>query len=254
MNAISCKACGFENDLSRKFCQNCGARLEVPAGVANKPSSPVAPTRHPRPVQPKSRRGLGTLVFCLGREVIWTAVMAAILAAIIQAVRVPDAIPPALPPHPQLASVLAADIQAARESSGPASLAISTEAANNFLASLVAGVDTPPGSFRAVLERAYVTTDTGALTLGVEQRIRSFSIHLRLRMRPTVTPQGVEVDFVSGSIGRLPVPGTLVPIYAKTFNGLFESLENPVKWFSNASSIHLSARGATVAWPGSARR
>jgi hypothetical protein len=253
MNAILCKACGFENDLSRKFCQNCGARLEVPAGMENKPPSPAAPTRHPKPAQPKSRRGLGTLVFCLGREVIWMAVMAAILAAIIQAVRMPDEIPPVLPSHPQLASVLASDIRAARESPRAKSIAITTDAANNFLASRVAGVEPNPGSFRAVLERAYVVTGEGTLTLGVAQRIRWFTVHLRLGMRPSVSPQGVQADFVSGSIGRLPVPRALVPLYAMTFGGLFETLADPVKWFSNASSIHLAPGGATVVWPGSTR-
>ena len=250
MGTHTCGQCGHNNDDTRVFCQNCGARLEVES-VAPAARNLAAPARRNATARKAPRGGGVALLGALVREVFFTAILAVILAALIQAVRMPDDVPPALPAVPSSASFLAADIQAARDSIYPRSLNIDADAANNYLAARVMGADTGGSLFRAQMVRAYIVPGVNAFTLGVEQNLSGHPIHLRLVYSVESQDGGTAAVLTGGSMGRLPVPKFLVPLYSRSFAGVLEALSHPASWFATASTVKIEPSGAFVRWPGS---
>jgi hypothetical protein len=248
-----CAACGFENDETRNFCQNCGARIEREADApAAQVSSFPAPARRSSASAPKKRSGplAASLVFV--RELVWTAILASILACFIQALRPPDSIPAPVEANPTQASLLASDLQAAVGSDYPRSIDISTEAANNFITTRVVGAGSSDGIFRARFQRAYVIPGTGGFCLGVEQRINNHPVYLQLFVKTRPEGRGTAADIISGSFGRVPVPGFLIPFFTRSFEPVIASLETPLRWLSKASAVDITPAGATARWVGQA--
>ena len=89
---MKCTQCGHENDLTRAFCQNCGARLEFSA--EDHPNS-IRPLKVPAGIRQRDRpasAGFASVVFWLIRRILSTAILAALLAVVIQMARQPDGI------------------------------------------------------------------------------------------------------------------------------------------------------------------
>ncbi len=251
----NCNTCGFENDPTRVFCQNCGARLEI-TEKTDAPSAPPPPVyrygREAQGAKTVKKAGLGRLVLTLIREVLGIAILAVMAAALIQALRPPNDIPDVFQSKPTLASMLAADIQVARESPYPRTLHISMTQANTFLATRLRGLDGQAGFLSARFERAYVHAANGALTLGTEQHLRTWPIYLQLGLRISSAPSGSTVEVISGTIGRLPIPHPLLPYFVRSFQGIFDGLQTPLSWLATASEITISPEGASVLWGGTA--
>jgi hypothetical protein len=242
-----CTACGFENDSTRVFCQNCGERLERVEGAP----APVQPHRYTdKSAQPvRQRGGLPLLISALFKDLLHLALVAAISAALVQMIRTPDEVPAVVPPRAPSASMLAADIQAAAESPYPRSMEISQEAANNFLAARVEGSAVHGQTWKAVFARAYVVMETGSLTLGIEQKIKNYPLYLQLRSEPRENAGKATLEPVGGSIGRLPMPDFLVPFFVKPFEPVITSVSGQLRWFEKAGKIDLTPGMTTVQWP-----
>jgi len=242
-----CTSCGFENDSTRVFCQNCGERLEKVEGA----QAPVQPHRYTdRSAQPvRQRGGLLMLISALFKDLVRLALVAAIAAALVQMIRTPDDLPAVVDPRAPSASILAADIQAAVESPYPRSLEISQEAANNFLAARVEGASGNPQAWRAVFSRAYVVMQTGNMTLGIEQKIKNHPVYLQLRLEPRENAGKATLEPVGGSIGRLPLPDFLVPYLVKPFEPVITAISGQLRWFEKAEKVTLTPGMATVQWP-----
>jgi len=130
MPNIICQSCQFENDPSRVFCQNCGIRLERPAGMAfqgpSKSGMPEKKETAPSPAKPKpisshkaaatrpgvkkSRGGnpagaIFAIIFALVR---W-AIYGAILAGVVLILMKPGDVEPPIPPG----SIESAEVAAA---------------------------------------------------------------------------------------------------------------------------------------------
>jgi hypothetical protein len=245
---ISCSSCSYENDDTRVFCKNCGLRLIV-AGEAV-PAAQQSRDVRTRLREAPARRKFPLLAFLQGciREVVLTGLFAFVLAVLVQAIRPPEDVPMPVEPRPASASLLAAEIQAATSNAFPRSVAISAEAANNFLACRVSGGQEEPGFFRARLARAYMAMGEGTATLGVEQRLGTLPVYLHLGFRPVSAQAGAEL--VNGGIGRLPIPKPLLPYFANSFTPVLDALSAPIEWLSTASSVVISGGEATVGWPG----
>lgn len=242
-----CISCGFENDSTRVFCQNCGERLERVEGAP----APVQPHRYTdKSAQPvRQRSGLLMLISALFSGIFHLALVAAIAAALIQMIRTPDDLPAVVAARAPSASILAADIRAAVESSYPRSFEISQEAANNFLAARVEGAPENPQAWRAVFSRAYVIMQTGNLTLGIEQKIKNYPLYLQLRLEPRENAGKATLKPVGGSIGRLPLPDFLVSFFVRPFEPVITSLSGQLRWFEKAEKIAITPGMATVQWP-----
>lgn len=247
---IRCEACGHENDDTRVFCQNCGARL----GSAGEHVAGAEPARQYRPVpqapaqKKKSRHFPGCVA--LLRDGLWTLALGAILAILVQAMRMPDGVPLAVSARPALASLLAADIQSAIFSKYPRTVQVSEEAANNFLAARVEGVEGGAGFWRARLARVYTRYLQGRAIFGVEQRLAGHPVYLQLVVRPVPGGDRMGVAVESGHFGRLPVPPFLLGLFQKSFRPVLEALQTPIGWLAQAESISIAPEVMVVSWRG----
>ncbi len=246
----TCGSCGFENDPTRVFCQNCGAKLEA-APQAPSRQSPQPYRYTDRSTAPVRRQGsLALLGGALIREILLIGVLAALAAALLLTVMSPDGIPESTVGRASVASVLAADIQAARENVYPRSMEITQADANNFLVSRVTSAGEGGGVLSARFERAFVVFGNATLTLGVQQNVRQLPVFLQLEFRPVSKPPGTTLQLTGGSIGRLRVPGIVLPFFAKTFVPVTDALTAPLEWFGAANEVVLAPGVATARWPG----
>ncbi len=244
-----CTSCGFENDSTRVFCQNCGERLEREEG--SPAPAPVQPHRYSDPSSKPAPRqgGLLLLVGGLFKDLVRLAVLAAIAACLVQMIRTPDDVPPVIVPRAPSASMLAADIQTAVESPYPRSLDISEEAANNFLAARVEGAAEGSSTWRATFTRAYVVIGTGEFSLGIEQKLKNYPLYLQLRLEPRSSAEGATLEPVGGSIGRLALPRFLIPYFVKPFEPVLTTIAGQLRWFETADKFTFAPEVATVEWP-----
>ncbi|MCX7869750.1 MAG: hypothetical protein N2322_07335 [Terrimicrobiaceae bacterium] len=247
---IRCQACSHENDDTRVFCQNCGIRLEV-EGAKVPAAEPERRIHISRKAPVRRQINWFRPAWLLLRELLWTVALGAILACLIQAMRPPDGVPPAVQPRPALASLLAADAQSAIASAYPRTLEVSEQAANNFLASRVQGVESSPLVLKAKLARTFASFGQGRAVFGVEQRLGGHPVYLRLVIRPVREGGRMRAVAESGSMGRLRVPSFLLPAFEKSFRPVFEALEDPISWLSQAEAISISPGVAVVSWRGS---
>lgn len=247
-----CASCGYENDLTRIFCQNCGERLEVSDAISDTTPAPATPYRYGDKAQRKARKkpGFGRLTVTLVREVIGLAILAALLAALLQATRAPDAIPPPQTAKAALTSLLAADIQAARENPYPRSVDVTWEQANTFLASRLTALEGTSNVLRARFERAYIRGEGGEVVLGVEQRLGHWPVYLQLTFQIQSSSQGTTAQPIAGQMGRLPVPKFLLHYFVRTFQDVMDALKAPTSWISTATGVTLTPEGAKLLWPG----
>lgn len=249
---IRCQACGFENDQTRVFCQNCGTRLQI----AGQPVAAAAPERAVRKkmVQRRepSRLRLPVGFSVLAKEAIFIGLLGALMASFVQALRPPDALPAPVAPRPAAASLLAADIRAAMASDVPQTVEISPGEANNFLVSRVAGAE-DVAFWQARLARAYVTFQEGKVNFGIEQRWAGHPVYLQLVARPVAAERGTSAVVEAGSIGRLPVPSFLLGAFQRSFQPVLDALDVPLSWMSRAQSVTLTPGAAVVSFPGRKR-
>lgn len=247
-----CSSCGFENDPTRIFCQNCGERLEVSDVSSDATPAPATPYRYGDKSRKKAHKkpGFARLTVTLVREVIGLAILAALMAALLQALRAPDAIPPPQTAKTALTSLLAADIQAARENPYPRSVDVTWEQANTFLASRLTALEGTTNVLRARFERAYILGEGDEVVLGVEQRLSHWPVYLQLTFQIQSSSQGTTAQPVAGQMGRLPAPRFLLHYFVRTFQDVMDALKTPTSWISSATEVTLTPEGAKFLWPG----
>lgn len=248
---MRCESCGFENDETRVFCQNCGTRLtsgEKPA--AAEAAAPHRYSDRSRNLGRPSVPSFGYYVGRLFREILGIALVSSLTAAVLLMAMAPDNIPPEEDRNTTKANLLAADIQAARASAYPRTLVIPQSDINNFLLCRVQGMTGSGGITQATFQRAYVSLGSGDFLFGVEQRLRTWPIYLQLRMKPEARNGAMTLLPEAGKIGRLQVPKFLLSYFMLSFKSVTQALENPMSWFATARTVTIAPEEATVTWEG----
>ncbi len=266
-----CQQCGFENDHTRVFCQNCGTRLpaleESPsstpsaapsAGKLFIPPSQQAPASVRRPIKPvnvpsqsaapRHRKGSFT-----GR-LFSTIVLGALIATGIQMARRPDNILPPVTANPAAASEVYNQIRSAGTTTMPRNVVLAQIQVNNYLASrLVPAADDGSTAFyRARFVRLFVEFGTGQYRMVVEQKLNNWPFYISLIQRPVNGGSGLAVVSVGGAIGRLPIHPVLIPAFVKLFSpDMLESLD-VIQYLRTASSAAITPSHVVFAWTGGA--
>jgi len=282
MSEQLCKTCGFMNDETRIFCSNCGARLrEKPAsdeepktdldekGAAkvkeNKGKAPtserregaiVAAGRRPGPRAKRRIPGykpdtnptpsFGVSIF---KEMVLIAALALLLATLVQILRPPDDLLPQLPVQKQMAKELANEVHQASQSRYPRILEVSTEQANNFLASRLQSSENS-GAFSARFVRSYIIPGDDSFRFGVEQNLFGYPFYLELHGKPAKEGDQLGTELTAGSIGRLPIPSQVIEFFAGSFSTVLDILNEQLGGLKSADSVVITPEGAEIKWSG----
>lgn len=267
MSAQACSHCGSENDSTRVFCGNCGTRLPAvePEPAAAGPGGPgrcappiSKPFRKPplKPLQKPAGRGLVGTLMSLIWSLIVTAFLAGILAGLVQMVREPDQIPARSGASTAVATETVAALRELGSSTRPITWAIKQSAINEFLAATIQG-ETPSGADnwpRIKFERAFVRLESGRLALGIERSVLNRSLYVMLEVVPESLPQGLDAKVVGGTIGRLPVPPALLPVFLRLFQPTITGLTDTFDLIRKAKSVTVTPADITLQWAGTASR
>jgi hypothetical protein len=246
---IKCGQCGHENDLTRVFCQNCGARLERPAGEDPQVSGP---TKVPSETRFRSRpasTGFAAAIFGVIRRIISTAILAAVFAVLIQMARQPDDIPPAQPANEVQAGQLLHTLQVLSGSNYARTMDISQAQANNYLASSI--VPDPAGGdsiFRADFSRAFVVIKSGELEFFIEQRFHGWPIYMSLDATPETSGGKSSLRVIGGGIGRMPLHPRLMPLLEGIMRPVISSTSEAAAVLETADEIVLTPGMARLSW------
>lgn len=255
MKVLKCSQCGHENDLTRVFCQDCGARLdrtEVEAsngGVSAPPLVTAGPGKSFKPIKIRKEGGggLGWL-----KSLVFLIIWAAIIAAVIQAVRAPDDAPPSNAANVSQGTVLENMLRSSSFSSNPVTYGANQDAINGLLSSkLKAGGES--SAITPEFKRVYVVAGDKTLKVGLEQTIATWPVF--------VVFEGVPVKFgdkwvlkpVGGQIGRLPIPAPLSPYIERFFAPVSEALNAQLAYLNNANSVEITPGQVVLSWPGRER-
>ncbi len=253
MNAIGCAQCGFENDLSRVFCQNCGAKLTRPEG-AGRPNAAGAPAAVARPGAARKRRGMG-LALSVGvtlRQIVFTAITGAILASMIQMVRAPDGIPSPDVPNEKAARALFTEITGAAAAPYLKLVEITPAAANNYLASRLVPSNEMGGSafIPARFSRAFVVPREGVFHFVVQQNVLGHPIYTYLIEKPIVNPSGMASQAVGGGVGKMPLDPRLVPVLKLAIGPVSSAIGDILALLASADGVTITPKSAKVSWRG----
>jgi zinc-ribbon domain len=249
VKSIKCSQCGHENDSTRVFCQECGARLERVAG--DEPTI-SAPTKVPAASRFRGRAattGLAGTIFGFIRGLVSTAILAAILAAFIQMARQPDDVPPAQPANEVQAGQLLHTVQVLSGSNYARTVDISQAQANNYLAaSIVPDPATSNSIFRADFSRAFVVIRSGELKFFVEQRLFGWPIYMYLITVPEPAGGKASLRVTGGGFGRMPITPRLMPLLEGIMRPVIASTSEAVTVLDSADEILFAPSTAKLSW------
>lgn len=249
MNGIKCAECGHQNDLTRAFCQNCGARLERTSAVDPKDAGKERVVSGTRGRGRVARPGIAAGLFHFIRRIIFTAILAAILAAIIQMARAPDGVPPAQPADEAQAGRLLQMLQTFAESTYARSIDVTQEQANNYLASSIVPDPAATGKLlQADFGRAFVIIKPGQLDFLVEQRFHGWPIYLSLVTMPEISAGKMTLKTIGGAIGRMPLSARLVPLLKTVLRPVIASTSEAVAVLETANEVVLAPPSAKLSW------
>ncbi len=268
----SCPNCTSENDETRVFCTNCGTRLplldaeDVPgSGGSSSPGSAgvskVGGSAPPLPggrrkvlkkpaissVEPK-RGLLGVLVSGL----VSTAIVAAVLACLIQMAREPDHIPAVVGIDTAATNETFTTLRELTSSPKASSWTINSKAVNQFLETTIQMKPSgaAPSLVSAEFQRAFVLFDNGSFQLGIDQKFFGQHLYFLLTIQPESKVDGLGVNLVGGSIGRMPVHPYLLPVFQRLFEPVVTGLSQPIELLRKVKSVTITPEDATLKWPG----
>ncbi len=237
---LECSKCGFNNELGRIFCHQCGAKLEVDK---IKPPTPGAKMR---------RRAVASARKTV-RVVIELGIAVGLIAVIALICLVPE-VPPVKPTNAEMvaADTKRLDLQQLVNGSKAGSIELTDGELNAFLNTL--GMEKPKGS-GILLAPITIRAEfgNGTVKLGYLGDLQLGSVHkqvyLGLAGRLSVAQGAVRFEPTGGWIGRLPLHPKLVEwtgLLQNCFSGLFEKQDVEKQALGKLTSITISDGKATL--------
>ena len=249
MKSIKCTQCGHQNDLTRAFCQNCGARLELTAGDDPKISGP---TNVPAGIRQRGRpagAGFASAVFWFIRRILFTAILAALLAVLIQMARQPDGIPPAQPANEAQAGQLLQALQTFAASTYARAIDVTQAEANNYLASSIVPDPAVTGNpLRADFSRVFVMIKSGELDFFVEQRFHGWPIYMYLTTVPETSGGKLSLRVTGGGVGRMPLSMRLIPLLEGVLRPVIASISEAAAALETVDEVVFAPSVAKLSW------
>jgi hypothetical protein len=249
VKSIECAQCGYQNDLTRVFCQNCSARLERRIGDDPRISGPATAVFGVRQRSRSATTRMIGAIFGLIRRLIATAILAALLALVIQMARQPDGVPPAQPANDAQAGQLLQTLQTFAGSTYARTIEITEAQANNYLKASIVPDQEGSGKFlRANFSRAFIRIKSGELDFFVEQQFSGWPIYMCLVTVPETSGGKVTLRVIGGGIGRVPLNRRLVPLLERVLRPVLASTSEAAAVLETVDSVVLVPSVAKLSW------
>lgn len=243
-SSITCAACGFENATTSLYCQDCGVRLVAPPTAIEETPAPEASgtgsvvtvrKKKPRILSAHREKRAAPFLVITVRAV----VLAAIAAPVILLLREPAGLPPAAAPLPadvigNIRNGLAHNAQTIR----PVTMPWSGQGLNAFLAGVVPTVHSGLS--------ARVAPAGAGFTLFVRHRIGAISIYTTSTFRLVLRGNGINLQRVSATVGRLAVPSWALPAMNWADEGVAQALAPELGILRNAAAVQIDNRQVRV--------
>ena len=199
---LPCGQCGYENEIERVYCHNCGGKLDrslLPkedeaGGTAETPEQ--ARKRIGKMTNPKSggaTREIKTAVNVL--------IYSAILAALFLITQKPDGVPEQ--GKEMLQRMVSTDLMDAIDSPQPKRVDLTEAEVNGYLQQQLKSKD--GGVAGLEFKRAYVNLHTGVIHIGAEESLFGLSIYSGVLYRLEVKDGKFTATMLGGNFGRLAV-------------------------------------------------
>lgn len=234
---ITCPACGFENAAHTLFCQDCGARLPVappsyltPASPAS-PATPSAPVRKPR-ILKVHRPGARREFLGITLRVLLYAGCAAIS---IQMLRPPRTLPPVVQGLSPEAVTQEFD-NLTRNAGEGRTVRPTWEFLNAYLAGRLVSVGDASSGF----VRATVLPREAGFTLFVHKKAINLPIYTTVDFRVIARTNGLSLEPVGASIGRIALPPWAAGLVLAMNGGLATALSPEIDALRNARDAEIS--------------
>jgi len=243
--SLHCAACQYDNDPTRVYCHNCGAKLERGA------TSPPPPTgfTHPTDVLKASKKrppfawraALGALVRL--------AILGGIIWAVVLAFLPPHDLPAPVPADQNVADRLSALVADSSSADGTRAFAVPAADASTWLAS-TATLPAAEGALSYLKpERVYFVPGQGDFRLGLETAMPlGFRVYFEGVYAPVRDASGCTLEAKRLSIGRLSLPPVLDLLVRKQFESLRGALEAPLGQLASADEIKISPESINLRW------
>ncbi|MFZ4483832.1 MAG: hypothetical protein ACOYOL_07620 [Chthoniobacterales bacterium] len=243
--SLHCAACQYDNDPTRVYCHNCGAKLERGAASAPPPTGYTHPTEVTKLMKKRppfnGRAVLGAVVRLL--------VLAGVVWAVVLAFLPPHDLPPPVAPDQVVAERLSVLVADSSSADGTRAFAVPAGDASIWLASTVTPGAAQGGLSYLKPERVYLVPGRGDFRLGLETQV---PLGLRIYFEGVYAPgpdaSGTTLQARRLSIGRLPLPPVLDLLVRKQFESLRGALAVPLGQLATAKEITVSPDVINLRW------
>lgn len=248
---LVCQSCGYENDPTRVFCQNCGIRLARPADEASEnvppPPPPTAGVTQVRSTSPDGAAGW-KIVSALIRMVISSAVLGALLAVAILVWRKPVELP-----ETSTATVPAdklwEDVKAAAAHPYQRSVDLPEALINAYLAQRIQFEDSSLGVLGGGADsRFMLRINDASVTAILQTPVAGGNKYLQITFRPVFRNNGLGAVIEGGAIGRLSLPPGIARHLVRFMRPAINALQPEIDVLAQAESIDLNQGMARVVY------
>jgi hypothetical protein len=246
---IGCQACGHQNPLGRVFCQKCGTKLDLskvraPGIGGGEPGSNVT-IGVKKDDGKKGKNALKTAIRIF--DVLLIVALVAVIALVWQEPPVPS-----ISDSPSMADKVKLErekLEFAISVKRAYKLSISDVALNSYLAA-VSDIDKveESGVFRT--DKTVLVPQQDLVNVVSIRRVVVGSwqkqIVLQYLGRPVVDGGEFRMQAVSGTIGKLPVPGFLMGPYERNFARLFQNFSKEQELLGKLAQIQVEDKKVTL--------
>ena len=240
MTTLACNQCGYENEVQRIYCHECGTKLDrslIPREI----ETPATLKKQQRLLKKMTHPYNG---FFVGwqRKLLNNFLLAIFSAALIQAVRAPEATPPArkrgeLVEAPQIVLILE-DATALHITQR---FIISEADANAYIGNSVKStkIDLPWSDDALIFDRVFVNLEKDACQVFQQYSFYDLPFYLMSSYRLEIKGGKLESSNLGGAIGRLPIHPLLMQSSELIFKGVWESLKREKRVLDKMQTVEV---------------
>lgn len=234
---LICAQCGYENEPERVYCHNCGTKLDrsvLPRDTVTQQES-LAETR--RRIRKMTSPGKLVPVF---KTFLGTLFWAALVAAIILIARRPDGVPTR--EQEVSARIISGEIDAAVDAPQSVTIRATPIDLSQHVRTRVKKINVIPLSD---FKRAFVTTNDGKITFGVEENLFGYPIFSTIEYQAAVVDGKFAAEKTGMHFGRLGIPPQVTGLDS-LFSKFATSLKQERKLLDKAKALTLTKDQAVL--------